>query len=639
MGLPKQMKTFFKILLFAIAIPFVALLILSRFELRIPKKTIDATVNSISGTNWLLRVNSASFRFPKHLHLNGIRLLDRKKPEARPFLSVAGIEVKFNLFHFPWRIENVIKSVIVKRPKMSRLPDGYYIPDSIEFPGSYDFTETDSPVNMDLPDFAPFKLTILEPDILDLRAKRVTANSVSSCNDVLRFDGIRVEFPDRDVHMEVTGDCELDIPAQRVSGSVHGQARQPNIRPMLQALEITNCYQFIDAFTGVTTPVDAGCRFDVNLRNSDLRIFLDLHPTGGAYRGVPLKTAQGNVDVRVFVRDHYQNAHITVGPINAQIADGTKMTGAVFYENTNDVGYVTFRDINSTTSLSNALAVADVLTDGTLDCLQPETTPTITLNGILAVDPAHAATNHLDGTLSFERGRFFGIPLRKAGTSFHLRNESMSFMQAHASMPHGGTINGSGNISFPGFDSERASFKVSIDGKNIALEDAASALGFDVKDRGGHLSGHVEFDAPLTTALVSRVNGKVNMKVEDGHLARLNLFAGLTDYLAKNVPGISSLVDQSDAELECVISNGVFHASKMLVSGDIFTITGSGTYSMPEDNLDFTARVRIFKNTSIIGKIANPFTWTFSKLLLEFKVYGPIENPKWKYISVLERLL
>ena len=91
--------------------------------------------------------------------------------------------------------------------------------------------------------------------------------------------------------------------------------------------------------------------------------------------------------------------------------------------------------------------------------------------------------------------------------------------------------------------------------------------------------------------------------------------------------------------MEGTISNGVIRASKILVSGGVFTITGSGTYSMPEDKLDITARVRIFRNDSIIGRLANPITWTFSKLLMEFRVYGSIDDPKWEYISVLERLL
>ncbi|MBR3822743.1 MAG: hypothetical protein IKJ37_14115 [Kiritimatiellae bacterium] len=49
--------------------------------------------------------------------------------------------------------------------------------------------------------------------------------------------------------------------------------------------------------------------------------------------------------------------------------------------------------------------------------------------------------------------------------------------------------------------------------------------------------------------------------------------------------------------------------------------------------------MRIFKNDSIIGKIADPITRTFSKLLMEFKVYGSLDDPKWEYISVIERLL
>ena len=315
------------------------------------------------------------------------------------------------------------------------------------------------------------------------------------------------------------------------------------------------------------------------------------------------------------------------------------MTGSVIYENTNDIGYVTFRNVRSTTSLSNALDVADVLNDDTLDSLQPETPPTITIDGTMAVDPTHAATNRIDGTIAFKRGTFFGIPLRNAFSGFHVRGERIDFADSTASMPHGGRIDGKGSISFPGFREDDASFTVAIKGSDIALNDALEALGVSAGEMHGKIDGSVEFGGPLSTALVSRVSGKASISMENGHLARLNMFAGLTDYLAKNIPGVSSLVDQSNAEIECTIEDGVIRATKIQISGDIFSIAGSGTYSIPDDRLDITARVRIFRNDSIIGKIANPITWTFSKLLMEFKVYGSLNAPKWKYISVVERLL
>lgn len=634
------MKKFFQILFTLLALAVLSVLLLSGIEVRLPDGILERISEMGSSTNAVLRIESASFRFPHEIRMNGIRLFCDGKSEASPFLSAERIDIRLSLSRLPWRLKRIIKSATVTGLKMPRLPAGYYIPDSIEFPGSHDFNETDEPLELDLPSFAPFALTLVNPDILDLKAERVSVAHVSSANGVLRFDGVCVKFPDRDMPMEVTGDCELNIPEQRVIGSVHGQARQANIRPMLQALDIANSYQFIDAFTGVTAPVDAGCRFEVNLRNSDLRIFLDLHPTGGAYREVPLRTAQGNVDIRVFVRGHCQNAHITVGPIDARIADGTYMRGTVFYENTNDVGFVTFRNIHSTTSLSNALAIADVLNDGTLDCLQPETDPVMTLDGILAVDPKYASTNRIDGTIAFEKGSFFGIPLCDAYTEFRLRGDNISFHDAKSKTRRGGAITGDGAISFPGFDESRATFRVAINGRDIPVEDAAEILGMQTSDMKGKISGRIEFDAPLaSTGLVSRINGKASVKIHDGQIARLKLFAGLTDYLAKTVPGISSLVDQSNAELDCVITDGVIHTRKASVYGDIFKIECAGSYSMPDDNLDLTARVRLFRNDSIIGKIANPITWTFSKLLLEFKVYGSLENPQWKYITVVDRLL
>ena len=633
------MKAALKFFLVITALAVVALLTIRFSELPLPRSALERISAKMSSDDWLIRIDSAKWSFPGRVNIKGLRMLNRKKAEAEPFLSAEDISLRLTLSSFPWKLKSLIRSVTVTKLKMPRLPEGYYIPDSVEFPGSFDFTEKDAPVELDIPDLSPFRMTLVEPDILDLKAKQVWIKSVSAENDTLRFYGVRVRFPDRDTVMDVTGGCELDIPGQRVAGSVHGQARQHNIRPMLQALDIANSYQFVDAFTGVHTPVDAGCKFEVNLRNYDLRIFLDLNPTGGAYRGVPLKTVQGNIDIRVFVREHFQNAFISVGPVNAQLADGSSMTGSVFYENTNDIGFVMFRNVHSTTSLSNALAVADVLNDGTLDCLQPETPPTVTIDGIMAVDPVHAATNRIDGTIAFKRGSFFGIPLRNASAGFRVRGEKIVFPDAKASMPHGGNVYGTGSIAFPGFRNDSASFKVAVKGSDIALEDALVAIGIDSGEMSGRISGSVEFGGPLTTALVSRVNGKAAISMKDGHLARLNIFSGLTDYLAKNVPGVSSLVDQSDAEIECSITNGVVHASKIRISGDVFSITGSGTYSIPEDAIDVTVRVRIFKNDSILGKITNPITWTFSKLLMEFKVQGSLYDPKWKYVSVVERLL
>ena len=44
------------------------------------------------------------------------------------------------------------------------------------------------------------------------------------------------------------------------------------------------------------------------------------------------------------------------------------------------------------------------------------------------------------------------------------------------------------------------------------------------------------------------------------------------------------------------------------------------------------------KKESLVGKIVHPVTLPFTKLLLEFKVNGPLDDPQWKYVKILDRI-
>lgn len=611
------------------------------FDQPVPKSFLAKATDALSDMDWLVTADSASFRLSYGLKIRGLHIFDRRKPAAKPVFSADMVDLQFNLAAFPWSARTLVKHVTVTGLDYPRLGDGYYIPDSIEFPGQPDFQEKNEPLRLSLPEVAPFGVTLIRPHILGVRPKFVDVPHVALTTASITAQGIHLQWNDADALMTLDGECALDLDAQLVRGEVHGLARQHNIRPLLEALEITNSYAFIDSFTLVTAPVKAACAFDVNLRNNDLHILLDLHPTGGRYNNVPLASADGQVDIRVFVRDTFQNARIVVGPIAANLADGHAMSGTVIYENTNDIGYVSF-DVKSSTSLSNALAVADVLNDGTLDCLSLATPPQITLKGRLAVDPAHAATNCLDGTLAFDKGTFFSIPLTNAATAFHVRGTDVSFSDAHAMAPHGGTVMGEGRILIPDFSQEKASFTVSVASEGVPLVDFADIFGFDIGEKHGTIFGNVTLSGPLQTNLSSRICGSGRIECRDGHLAQMKVFAGLTDYLAKHVPGIASFVNQSRGSMDFSLTNGLFCTDNIRIEGGFFSIHAAGKYDIPKDNLDFSARVTFTKNDSFFAKLATPITWPFanlSKMLFDFKIFGPLDKPEWKYNkSLMDRL-
>ena len=604
------------------------------FDQPVPQRLLRRITDSVSDGDLLVSAESASFRLSYGLRIRNLRVFDRKKPASDPIVAASLVDVQINFWELPWRRETILKHVTVTDLKYPRLGDGYYIPDSIEFPGQPDFKEKNEPITLDLPTIHPFQLTLIHPNILDVTPKFVDIPHVEFTEKSMVARGIHLQWIDSEALMTLDGECAMDLDAQLVRGRVHGLARQSNILPLLKALEITNSYAFIESFTKVEQPVVASCDFNVNLRNNDLNILLDLHPTGGCYNQVPLRNADGKVDITVFVRDTFQNAHIVVGPIDAYLADGKTMKGTICYDNTNDIGYVTFKDIHSTTSLSNALAVADVMNDGTLDCLSLSTPPTITLDGRLAVDPTYAATNFLDGTLAFDKGTFFSIPLSKASTEFHVRGTDVTFSNARATAPHGGTITGEGRISIPEFKQEKASFSVSVKCASVPLTDFADIFKFDVGDKHGTIFGNATLSGPLQTNLSSRISGQGHIECRNGHLAQMKVFAGLTDYLAKHVPGIASFVNQSRGSLDFSITNGIFRTDNIHIDGGFFSIISSGTYDIPNDKLDFSARVTLTKNDGFFATLATPITWPFanlSKMLLDFKIFGSLEKPDWKY--------
>ena len=445
------------------------------------------------------------------------------------------------------------------------------------------------------------------------------------------MDGIRLDWPDADAQMSLDGVFELNLETQRVEGEVHGLARQHHIRPMLVALDITNSYAFIDSFTRVAKPVEASCAFDVNLRNNDLHIHLDLAPEGGCFNRVPLENVRGPVDIRVFVRDTYQNARITVGPLVANLADGSRMSGTIIYENTNDVGYVDFLDVQSNTSLSNALAVADVMNDGTLDCLVPATHPAISLHGRLAVDPAHADANNLSGDVRFARGSIFTVPIRDASTRFSLRGTDVLFSDARATAELGGDISGNATISIPDLQQERASFRVEVSGKDIARANLADIFKLKRDDKHGMLKGDVCLSGPLSTNLTSQLNGNGLVSCTDERLEQMPFFSGATEFFAKHVPGVKSLVNLSDASLGFTITNGTLYATNAIVSSDVLTISATGTYDIPKDDLAFTGNITLKDNKNFLMQLAtSPIRWTGGKIF-GFRIKGKIDDPSWSY--------
>ena len=587
-------------------------------EQRIPADWVVSAVDSHMPSNIVFKCDSASFGFRRGARMRGIRLYDRER--ADPVKSVVSADSA--------SVDFFLRRVRIVGLKIPSLHDGYYLPGN---------SERNERLDVEIPDMPSFSLTLIRPDVLGIAPDRVVATVRTNPRRV-EFNDVCVSWPDIDRAMSVNGSVYIDFDEQRFHAVARGEARQSHIRPLLVTLDVPTAISYMDAFTGVTEPVPVSASWDVNLVNNDFRMHLDLHPMLGRYNGVPMRRVDGELGLSVYTRGTNLNCVTTVGPLSALDPKGRTLDGRLVVAVTNDVTRLEF-DAKSGLALKDILSIADCLNDGTLDCVSCETPPAITVTGTLMPDPARQADNDLHGTVAFKRGVFFESPVEDVAFSYSYVGDTISFDDISMRGKDGGHYTGRAKLHVPASDPDSASFSMAFVCRDGSLGEIADALGGNFGGRHGVVNSEVEVTGPISTNLYPHLNGRGRVRVTEGRIAQMKLFMGLTDYLAANVPGIASLVNQSQASVDYTITNGVFASNNILIEGAVFSIKASGTYDIPADKLDFTVRLQLLKNESFLGKLVHPVMFPFTKLLLEFKVTGSVDDPKWNYISVLDRIL
>ena len=475
---------------------------------RLPSDLCESLASRFLPTNIVFCCESASFGFTQGVNIRGIKLYDTAKADPlTPLASADSVSID------PLKLKVRIESA-----RYPRLPDSYYAP------GNKSVDRGVGGLKFEFPDLPTFKLLLVRPDILAIRPETVECD-VDFSRRRAEFSRVRIVWPNAERNLALDGNCTIDLDQCRLESWVKGFATQAYIRPFIDTLDVPVALEYMDAFTDIVEPVDAYGTFDVNLRNNDFSMMLDLHPVMGSYSKVPMKKADGKLYLFVYTRNDRLNYNVKVGELRAVDLEG----------------------------------------------------------------------------------RFLGGDL---------------------------TVKGAGDL-----------LTVDIDAKSeLPIQHLVMIAGFpgvDAGDRTGSVSGtaHLEMYEPDTSDM-TKLNGRGHIEVDNGHLSQMKLFMGLTDHLAKRVPGVANVVNQSQASVDFTITDGVFRSDNISISGDVFTLAMKGSYDIVKDELDFTARVKLLKDENILGKfLIRPVTWTFSKLLLEFRLKGSADDPRWEYVSVIDRMM
>ncbi len=131
--------------------------------------------------------------------------------------------------------------------------------------------------------------------------------------------------------------------------------------------------------------------------------------------------------------------------------------------------------------------------------------------------------------------------------------------------------------------------------------------------------------------------GNVELRVRDGRVFALPLFGGFSKVMAAVLPGLDFVMRQSAAKLDVEIEDQRLHARRVVVEGDVLSLSGDGHYDIGGE-LDLDIQVKLMKEHTLVAKVLRVVTYPVS-WLFEFRVTGPLGEPRWYPVNFSSDLL
>ncbi len=405
-------------------------------------------------------------------------------------------------------------------------------------------------------------------------------------------------------------------PRRILEGRLSGNLVPAGLNPILLYFESESLPEIFSGFEFPVDPPHADVLIDI--RDNSRSIIADV--TGGRclYNGVPIMRFSGVVEV---LGDGDDWTDVKVRGLEIARPEGRASANVHFDFRRHGMIF----DASSTLDFAHLAKIVDILSSVPWDSYETSGGNNAVASGYYAfsesVEPSDIRGRITAGSFSFQRR----VPARDLSADLRVEGENYRFSDIHANL-YGGTFDGSARL-WPAPDS--GDMMLAVTG---AVQNASAGLvNYDLfgglDDDPGVVN--VRFDAILNADRdpLRSATGHLSTSVRGARLFRTPLFAGFTDFLSENVPGLDIIVTQDDAQATAVIGDNGIHFDTVRIEGPLVSISGDGSYWF-SDYLDFGFRVHLFKHRTFVGKALKYILYPLSKLF-EMEVTGPLLDPSW----------
>lgn len=416
-----------------------------------------------------------------------------------------------------------------------------------------------------------------------------------------------------------------------VKGNFEAKTTPQRIRPILSGFGAYGAVSIGDMFAFTSHPAEVKGTFEIHPDKDQHNVNFMLLATNVACRGVPLQS----MAAKMVIDGHGNREKVSVSDIKITSENGSAY-GELIYDDPDDILTVAAQSRLGVTQFLQITGLDEICKDARL---QFKDASVLGGKGVIGLSPRSRGKTDFNGSLVATNAVLHGLPLQHLSSTFILGADyDTTFTNIAATSAGGGSINGSLRLT-PEFtdNNTNLAYNTSLIFNNMAFGEFYTF--FDSTNYPpGILNAKLLLAGYLDDERITKPTGSGVVNIKNGSIARIPLFAGFTDYLARNVPGVETVVNQSSASFNFKALEGIMTTSDLLIEGEVFSLAGKGQYNLPKDNLDFNIQAGIFKRGSLIGKVTRIFTLPFSKLFLEFRVFGTSDAPSWEYRGIIQRV-
>jgi hypothetical protein len=408
--------------------------------------------------------------------------------------------------------------------------------------------------------------------------------------------------------------------------SLHGKVAtsfDPHVlTPLCRMLEVREACEFMEWFSFPSSPPGCDLTFDYAPRaTSGLQVKGRIQASSFAYRGAGIAFANvvGSYDGRSGFRQMSLNPLVLV-------VGGRNVSGNVAVEF--DAGRAHF-EVGSTIDVPTLARIAGVKEGGVLDDCRFGRGTRIYAKGTVGYeDPS---CSDLEASVEGTGIGVGGVIADECSFKYIMRGSTNLLADVRGKIG-GGSFAGAAAF-MPEAEGGRTRYEVKGEIFHIDFQWLKNLLNTNsTVNVEGRLYGSMELAGRLGSGQGATAAGQGYVSLRHGFIFRLPLFGGMTDVLAKAVPGLDFALRQSDVRIPFEVRDGRVESRDVQIEGDLLSLTARGNCTL-DGRLAVDVQVRPMKDKTLLGQTMRALVYPLSRLF-EFRLEGTIGKPRWSLFNL-----